>query len=63
MGKKESALDGLVCLSCLAMDKAGYCEFDRENTRLFFDQIEQRHKEDGKFYLYLQVTNIFSPEN
>ena len=36
-GKEASILNGLVRPSCLIIDEVGHCEFDKENTRLFFD--------------------------
>ena len=34
--------------SCLIIDEIGHCEFDKENTRLFFNLIDRRYnKEDA----------------
>lgn len=41
-GKVASMLNGLVRPSCLIIDEVGHCEFDKENTRLFFDLIDRR---------------------
>ena len=43
-GKEASVLNGLVRPSCLIIDEVGHCEFDKENTRLFFDLIDRRYK-------------------
>ena len=48
-GKEASALAGLVRPSCLIIDEVGHCEFDKENTRLFFDMIDRRYNKEGKF--------------
>ena len=31
------------------IDEIGYCDFDTENTRLFFDMIDRRHNKEGNF--------------
>ena len=46
-GKEASCLNGLVRPSCLIIDEVGRCEFDKENTRLFFDMIDRRYNRDG----------------
>ena len=46
-GKEASVLNGLVRPSCLIIDEVGHCEFDKENTRLFFDMIDRRYNRDG----------------
>ena len=48
-GKEASVLDGLVRPSCLIIDEVGHCEFDKENTRLFFDLIDRRYNKEGNF--------------
>lgn len=48
-GKTASCLNGLVRPSCLIIDEIGHCEFDRENTRLFFDLIDRRYNKEGSF--------------
>ena len=35
--------------SCLIIDEVGHCEFDKENTRLFFDLIDRRYNKEGNF--------------
>lgn len=40
-GKTASCLNSLVRPSCLIIDEIGHCEFDRENTRLFFDLVDR----------------------
>ncbi len=46
-GKEASVINGLVRPSCLIIDEVGHCEFDKENTRLFFDLIDRRYYKDG----------------
>ncbi|MCI5885865.1 MAG: ATP-binding protein, partial [Clostridiales bacterium] len=31
----------------LIIDEVGHCEFDKENTRLFFDMIDRRYNREG----------------
>lgn len=47
LGRVASVLNGLVRPSCLIIDEVGHCEFDRENTRLFFDLIDRRYQREG----------------
>ena len=49
VGKEASVLNGLVRPSCLIIDEVGHCEFDKENTRLFFDLIDRRYNKEGNF--------------
>ena len=46
-GNEASCLNGLVRPACLIIDEVGRCEFDKENTRLFFDMIDRRYSRDG----------------
>ena len=46
-GKEAAVLNGLVRPSCLIIDEVGHCEFDKENTRLFFDLIARRYNKEG----------------
>lgn len=48
-GREASVLNGLVRPSCLIIDEVGHCEFDKENTRLFFDLIDRRYNKEGNF--------------
>ena len=48
-GKTASCLNSLVRPSCLIIDEIGHCEFDRENTRLFFDLVDRRYNKEGSF--------------
>ena len=48
-GKEASILNGLVRPSCLIIEEVGHCEFDKENTRLFFDLIDRRYNKEGNF--------------
>ena len=45
--KVASCLNGLVRPACLIIDEVGHCEFDKENTRLFFDMIDRRYNREG----------------
>ena len=49
VGKTDSCLKSLVRPSCLIIDEIGHCEFDKENTRLFFDLIDRRYNKEGNF--------------
>lgn len=46
-GKEASCLNGLIRPACLIIDEVGHCEFDKENTRLFFDMIDRRYNRQG----------------
>ena len=46
-GKEASCLNGLVRPACLIIDEVGHCEFDKENTRLFFDMVDRRYNRQG----------------
>jgi DNA replication protein DnaC len=48
-GKTASVLNSLVRPSCLIIDEVGHCEFDKENTRLFFDLVDRRYNKEGNF--------------
>lgn len=48
-GKEASCLNGLVRPACLIIDEVGHCEFDKENTRLFFDLIDRRYSKEGNY--------------
>lgn len=48
-GNESSVLNGLVRPSCLIIDEVGHCEFDKENTRLFFDLVDRRYNKDGHY--------------
>ena len=48
-GTEAGCLNGLVRPSCLIIDEVGHCEFDKENTRLFFDLIDRRYNKEGNF--------------
>ena len=51
LGKEASTLTSLVRPSCLIIDEVGHCEFDKENTRLFFDLVDRRYNKEGAFNL------------
>ena len=46
-GRESSLLASLVRPSCLIIDEVGHCEFDKENTRLFFDMVDRRYQKEG----------------
>lgn len=49
-GERTAAvLTSLVRPSCLIIDEIGHCEFDKENTRLFFDLIDRRYNKEGAY--------------
>ncbi len=47
--KTASMLINLVRPSCLIIDEIGHCEFDKENTRLFFNLIDRRYNKEGAY--------------
>mgnify|MGYP003104338583 FL=1 len=46
-GRESSLLAYLVRPACLIIDEVGHCEFDKENTRLFFDMVDRRYQKEG----------------
>ena len=46
-GRESTLLSSLVRPSCLIIDEVGHCEFDKENTRLFFDMVDRRYQKEG----------------
>lgn len=48
-GREAATLTSLVRPSCLIIDEVGHCEFDKENTRLFFDMIDRRYNKEGAY--------------
>lgn len=46
-GSEAKMLNGLIRYSCLIIDEVGHCDFDTENTRLFFDLIDRRCNAEG----------------
>ncbi len=48
-GREAATLTSLVRPSCLIIDEVGHCEFDKENTRLFFDLIDRRYNKEGAY--------------
>ena len=48
-GRESSFIRWLVKPSCLIIDEVGHCEFDKANTRLFFDLIDRRYNKEGAF--------------
>ena len=47
--KTAAMLTSLVRPSCLIIDEIGHCEFDKENTRMFFDLIDRRYNKEGAY--------------
>ncbi len=45
-GNVERVVKSLVKPSCLIIDEVGYCNFDTENTRIFFDIVDRRYSKD-----------------
>ena len=43
----KDAISFLVKPSCLIIDEVGRCNFDKENTKLFFDLIDRRYSKEG----------------
>lgn len=48
-GSTENCVNTLVRHPCLIIDEIGHCQFDKENTRLFFDVIDRRYHKEGMF--------------
>lgn len=48
-GREGTLLTALVRPSCLIIDEVGHCEFDKENTRLFFDMVDRRYNKEGSY--------------
>ncbi len=46
-GRESNLLSYLVRPSFLIIDEVGHCEFDKENTRLFFDMVDRRYQKEG----------------
>ena len=46
-GRESKLLAYLVRPSCLIIDEVGHCEFDKENTRLFFDMVDRSYLKEG----------------
>ncbi len=55
-GREGTLLASLVCPSCLIIDEVGHCEFDKENTRLFFDMVDRRYQK-GNCYNMVFTSN------
>ena len=48
-GREGALLTSLVRPSCLIIDEIGHCEFDKANTRLFFDMVDRCYNKEGAF--------------
>ena len=48
-GREYRVISSLVKPSCLIIGEVGYCNFDVENTRLFFDMIDRRYNKEGSY--------------
>ena len=46
-GQREKIIRRLIKPTCLIIDEFGYCDFDKENTRLFFDVVDRRYSKDA----------------
>ena len=46
-GKEATAINSLVRPACLIIDEVGHCDFDRVNTKMFFDMIDRRYHKAG----------------
>ena len=55
-GKISATLNTLVRPSCLIIDEVGHCDFDKENTRLFFNLIDRRYNKEG-YYTTIFTSN------
>lgn len=44
--RESNLLTYLVRPSCPIIDEVGHCEFDKENTRLFFDMVDRRYQKE-----------------
>lgn len=47
-GKIANLLNYLIKPACLIIDEVGYCNFDTENSRLFFQVIDRRYESPNK---------------
>lgn len=45
-GRQRALISSLVKPSCLIVDEIGYCTFDDQNTRMFFDVVDRRYSKD-----------------
>jgi len=45
-GTVARIVSSMVKPTCLIIDEIGYCNFDRENTRIFFDIVDKRYSKD-----------------
>lgn len=48
-GRENRVINAMVKPSCIVLDEVGYCNFDLENTRLFFDMVDRRYNKDGAY--------------
>ena len=46
-GHESRVINTMVKPSCLIIDEVGYCNFDKENTRMFFDIVDRRYSKDA----------------
>ena len=58
-GREHTLLAALVRPACLIIDEVGHCEFDKENSRLFFDMIDRRCQKEG--YSNMAFTSNWDP--
>lgn len=46
-GRESKVIASLVKPTCLIIDEIGRCQFDHENTAMFFDMIDRRYAKEG----------------
>jgi len=56
-------MNSLVRPSCLIIDEVGHCQFDKENTQLFFDLVDRRYNKEGNFNMVFTSNKMPSEWN
>lgn len=62
-GKTTRLINSLVRASCLIIDEVGHCQFDKENTQLFFDLVDRRYNKEGNFNMVFTSNKMPSEWN
>lgn len=62
-GKTSRLMNSLVRPSCLIIDEVGHCQFDKENTQLFFDLVDRRYNKEGNFNMVFTSNKMPSEWN
>lgn len=62
-GKTGRLINSLVRASCLIIDEVGHCQFDKENTQLFFDLVDRRYNKEGNFNMVFTSNKMPSEWN